>query len=142
MVWLDQLSFVFVVTVLAVQYYFSLLSNDAAKAKLFACLNQRSSFLKAVNTVVKDSSNFRSTVSQLFSKGHSNFKFIINCALNCFAKIELKHLNAPKHENPRPTACKLCKLTSKIAKTQILSTFSLLILQFFVIIIHFLLVVL
>ena len=31
--------FCFVVTTLTVQYYYSLLLNDAAKAKLFACLN-------------------------------------------------------------------------------------------------------
>ena len=47
--------FCFVVTTLAVQYYCSFISNDAAKAKLFACLNQRSAFLQAVETVVKNS---------------------------------------------------------------------------------------
>ena len=50
-----------------------------------------------------------------------------------------KRLNAPKHEDPRPMAC---KFTSKTAKIQNSLTFSVLILQFFVIIIHFLLVVL
>ena len=109
--------FCFVVTTLAVHYYYSLLSNDAAKAKLFACLNQRPAFLQAVETVVKDSPNFRSTVNQLCLKGHSNFAFMINCAFNCFAKNELKRLNAPKHEDPRPMARKFRKLTSKTAKT-------------------------
>ena len=46
--------FCFAVTTLAEQYYYSLLSNDTAKAKLFTCLNQRSAFLRAVKTVVKD----------------------------------------------------------------------------------------
>ena len=94
-----------------------MLSNDAAKAKLFACLNRRSAFLQAVETVVKDSPNFRSAVNQLCLKGHSNFTFIINCVFNCFAKNELKRLNAPKHEDPRPMACKFRKLTTKTAKT-------------------------
>ena len=60
--------FCFVVTTLAVQYYYSLLLNDVEKAKLFACLNQRSAFLQAVKTVVKDSPNFRSAVNQLCLK--------------------------------------------------------------------------
>ena len=81
--------FCFVVITLAVQYHCSLLSNDAVKAKLFACLNQRYAFLQAVETVVKNSSNFKSAVNQLCLKGHSNFTFIINCAFNCFAKNKL-----------------------------------------------------
>ena len=109
--------FCFVVTTLAVQYYYSLLLNVAEKAKLFACLNQRSAFLQAVETVVKDSPNFRSVVNQLCLKGHSNFAFIINCAFNCFAKNELKRLNAPKYEDPRPMARKFRILTSRTAKT-------------------------
>ena len=64
--------FCFIVITLAVQYYCSLLSNDTAKAKHFDCLNQRFTFLKGVETVVKDSSNFRSVVNQLCLKGHSN----------------------------------------------------------------------
>ena len=109
--------FCFVVITLAVQYYYSLLSNDAAKAKLFACLNQCFAFLPAVETVVKDYPNFRSAVNQLCLKGHSNFAFINNCVFHCFAKNELKRLNAPKHKDPRTMARKFCKLTSKTAKT-------------------------
>ena len=69
--------FYFVVTTLAVQYYYSLLSNDAAKAKLFVSLNPRFAFLQAVETVVNDSSNFRSSVNQLCLKGLSYLTFII-----------------------------------------------------------------
>ena len=108
--------FCFVVATLAVRNYYSLLLNIAEKAKLFACLNQRSAFLQAVETVVKDSPNFRSVVNQLCLKEHSNFAFIINCAFNCFAKNELKRLNAPKYEDPRPMARKFCILTSRTAK--------------------------
>ena len=72
-----QTEFCFVVTTLGMQCYCSLLSNDAAKAKLFDCLNQHSVFLQAVETMVKDSSNFRSAVNQLCLKGHSNFTFTL-----------------------------------------------------------------
>ena len=99
------------------QYYYSLLLNDAAKAKLLACLNQRSVFLQAVETVMTDSPNLNCSLNQLCLKEHSNFAFIINCAFNCFAKNKLKRLNAPKHEDPRPMARKFHKLTSKTAKT-------------------------
>ena len=78
--------FCFAVTTLAVQYYYSLLSNDKAKAKLFTCFNQRSAFLCAVETVVKDSPNFKCAVNQICVEGHSNFLLIIQSIFKCFAK--------------------------------------------------------
>ena len=56
--------FCFAVTTLAVRYYYSFLSNDTAKAKLFTCSNQCSVFLYALETLVKDLPNFKCAVNR------------------------------------------------------------------------------
>ena len=66
-----------------------------------------------METVVKDSTNFKYAVNQLCLEEHSNFLLIIQSAFNYFAKNELKRLNAPKLEDPGPMVKKIQKLTGK-----------------------------
>ena len=55
-----------------------------------------------METAVKDSSNLKCAVNQLCLEKHCNFSLIIQSVFNCFAKSELKRLNAPKLENLGP----------------------------------------
>ena len=103
--------FCFAATTLAVQYYLSLLSCDEAKSKLFACQNQRSAFVQAILTVAH-----KSALNQICTLGHYNFVLIVQTAFYCFAKNELKRLNAPKRDDPGPMSRKVRKFTNKSAK--------------------------
>jgi len=75
--------------------------------------NQRSVFTTAVSEVVGN--DFHETLmKQPCSAGHFIFELIIQTAFNCFAKNELKRLNAAK--NAPDTLCgnrKIRKLTSR-----------------------------
>ena len=105
--------FCFAVTVLAVQCYAAIIANQEAKSKMMTVSNQRSAFISAVTTFVKQSCDFQDLPNNICSEGHSNFKLILQTVFNCFAKNELKRLNAPSTAPAlMVTARKIRKLTS------------------------------
>ena len=84
------------------------------KIKLFTVTNQRSTFLCAVKKTMA-SSALNNAVIQTCTAGHANFDLIVITAFYCFAKNELKRLNAPKRDEPP-------KMNRKIRNLQSCST--------------------
>ena len=85
----------FATTAIAVQLYTALASDAVIKKKLLGLSNQRSAFTIAVSKVVA-SHSCKNLLQQHCRAGHLNFERIIQTAFNCFAKNELKRLNAGK----------------------------------------------
>ena len=106
----------FVITALAIQQYTAVCCDAAIKSKLMALPNQRCAFTSAAANVGK-SGSFRNLFIQKCAAGHSNSEMIIQTAFNCFAKNELKRLNAPNSAPaPMVTNRKMRKLTGKASK--------------------------
>ena len=108
--------FCFIITALAVQQYTAVCSDFTVNSRLMALPNQRCAFTSAAANV-GESGSFRKLYIQECTAGHLNSKMIIQTAFNCFAKNELKRLNAP---NTAPAAMvdnrKKRKLTGKTSK--------------------------
>lgn len=106
----------FIITALAVQQYTAICSDSTVKSRLMALPNQRCAFTSAALNVGK-SGSFRNLFIQKCTAEHLNSEMIIQPAFNCFAKNELKCLNAP---NTAPAAMvdnrKKRKLTGKTSK--------------------------
>ena len=102
----------FTVTSLAVQCYNAIEADESIKRRLLAMNNQRAGFLHAVSCIAKQSDFIHVLLDMKCSVRHNNFDPIIKCAFNCFAKNELKHLNAPKLEAPAKMCRTVRKLTS------------------------------
>ena len=104
----------FATTALAVQCYTVLAADESIKARLFKASNQRSVFIHAVLQVAEQSSLFTSITSVKCSAGHCNFTWIVESALNCFAKNELKRINDRKLVDPPAKMSRtIRKLTGK-----------------------------
>ena len=88
----------FVTTVLAVQCYTAVITEDYAKLRLMSCLNQQSTFVCAVKNIVERSDHLKETLTKSYSVGHSNLELILQTVFNCFAKNEMKRFNAPRSE--------------------------------------------
>ena len=65
------------------------MSNFTAKAKLFACSNQR--YASLCGNCSEGLTQLKCAVNQLCLEEHFNFLLILQSAFNCFAK---KNLNA------------------------------------------------
>ena len=103
----------FAVTALAVQYYNAILSDQNILTKLLLEKNQCATFVQAV-CIVTSAVNLSSILSHQCSVGHVNFQLILKRVFNCFAKIELKHLNVLKSDTFKVvTKCKIQKLNAK-----------------------------
>ena len=103
----------FAITVLAVQCYTAILSDNDAKQKLFCMINQRSAFIGAVSKKL-EADDFGTVLQRSCDAGHQNFELILATTFNCFAKNELKRLNAPKvAPSLMSSNRKIRKLTSK-----------------------------
>ena len=102
----------FMVTALAVQCYTAIMANGTAKKKLLSVCNQRSAFIAAVTYKFEECSvDSELDLYCKCSAGHFNFELMIATAFNCFAKNELKRLNAQKiAPEPMCTNRKLRKL--------------------------------
>ena len=106
--------FIYTVTALAVQHYMAILSTgEPTKTKFLSMSNPRSVFLKALINIAAATETLSNLLSQQCSAGHLNFKEVVKSTFNCFAKNELKRINAFKVEMPEISVKKLRKLTSK-----------------------------
>ena len=103
----------FAVCSLAVQMYTMISSDETIKTNLLCLSNPRSAFSKAVIKVAKDSATHEILTRQKCCKGHANFYLILQIAFNCFAKNELKRLNAVGVDAPERMARSIRKLSSK-----------------------------
>ena len=105
--------FIYTVTVLAVQHYMVILSTvEQTKIKFLSMSNPKIVFLKALNNIVAATETLSDLLLQLCSASHLNFK-VVKFMFICFAKKELKQINAFKVKLPEISAKKLQKLTSK-----------------------------
>ena len=102
----------FAVTTLAVQCYTAILADEAAKTKMMTVANQRSVFVTSVKRLVAESSHYCGMLHNKCLRDHCNFELILQIVFNCFAKNELKRLNAPRTKAPDMMARKVRKLTS------------------------------
>ena len=102
----------FTVTSLAVQCYNAIEADESVKKRLLAMNNQRAGCPHAVSCIAKQPDFIHVLLDIKCSAGHDNFDPIIKCAFNCFAKNELKGLNAPKLEAPAKMSRTIRKLTS------------------------------
>ena len=75
--------------------------------------NPRSVFLKALINIVAETETLSDLLFQQCSAGHLNFKEVVKFTFNCFAKKELKRINAFKVRLPEMSAKKLQTLTLK-----------------------------
>ena len=77
--------------------------------------NQRSIFLSAVRSVINSGQISSDVLNVSCDMQHINFDLIVQTAFNCFAKNELKRLNASRmaEEPPAKQLRKIRKLTSK-----------------------------
>ena len=75
--------------------------------------NQQSVFPKALINIVAATETLGDLLFQQCSAGHFNFKEVVTSTFNCFAKKELKQINALKVKSPEILAKNLQKLTSK-----------------------------
>ena len=75
--------------------------------------NPSSVFLKALLNIVAATEILSDLLFQQCSAGHLNFKKMVKSTFNCFAKKELKQINAFKVKLPEKSVKNLPKLTSK-----------------------------
>ena len=106
----EPTEFCFTVCALAVQYYSVIANNSSVKEMFFALPNQRDAFIFAITKVFANR-NFNGVIQHCCTSGHTNFHAILETTYNCFAKNELKRINANRNETG-PTSRKLRKLTS------------------------------
>ena len=102
--------FIYTVTALAVQHYMVILSTiEPTKTMFLSMSNPRSVFLKALINIVAETETLSDLLFQQCSAGHLNFKEMVKSTFNCFAKKELKRINAFKVKLPEISAEKLQK---------------------------------
>ena len=105
--------FIYTVTALAVQHYMIILCTiEPTKTKFLSMSNPRSVFIKVLINIAA-AIETSDLLFQQCSAGHLNFKEVVKFTFNCFAKKELKRINAFKVKLPEISAKKLQKLTSK-----------------------------
>lgn len=103
--------FCFVVTAFAVLHYNFLISDTILRTRFLTSSNPRCLFVSALVTLAEKSCF---SFSQTCDRGHSPFPRILELAFNCFAKNELKRLNASvQGSQPASSTRKLRKLSSK-----------------------------
>ena len=102
----------FAMTALAVQCYAAIIFDESVKHTMMSASCQRSVFVAAVKNIVKESTQYCGMLRHACNAGHCNFELFLAVVCNCFAKNELKRLNAPKTEAPPMMARKIRKLTS------------------------------
>ena len=103
------------VTSLAVLYYSAIAAEKGIMGRLMRGGNQTSIFVSAVHSVVNSDQISSDVLNVSCDMQHINFHLIVQTAFNCFAKNELKHLNASRmaEEPPAKQLRKVRKLTSK-----------------------------
>ena len=106
--------FIYTETALAVQHYMDILSTiEPTKITFLFMSNPRSVFLKAFINIVATSKTLSDLLFQQCSAVYLNFKEVVTSTFNCFAKKELKQINAFKVKLLEISAKNLRKLTSK-----------------------------
>ena len=106
--------FIYTGTALAVQHYMVILSPiEPTKTKFLSMNYPRSVFLKALINIGAATETLSNILFQQCSAGHLIFKEVVKSTFICFAKKELKRINAFKVKLSEISAKKLRKLTSK-----------------------------
>ena len=111
----QQSDYCYGVTSLAVLYYSAIAAEKSIMGRLMRGGNQRSIFLSAVRSVINSGQISSDVLNVSCDMQHINFDLIVQTAFNCFAKNELKRLNASRmaEEPPAKQLRKIRKLTSK-----------------------------
>ena len=106
----------FAVATLGAKFYRAMMNGPPTVMEEFhKRKNHKQVFVDSVHETVRSNDMLQCLLSTSCNQLHCNFKLILNIIFNCFAKNELKRMNAQSIANdPVPKATCVCgKLTSK-----------------------------